>query len=235
MDYFVVYTLVRTFEQQDPTKPVTASLPKKNFFWCSSSNFIFSSLPSVKAETAKQLCEMSTLFSGEFDTVLMESNEAPKVIDAAAGIVMPPKNVTELDRLAATVEEINRACFSVPRGSAKFTPLNQVHKNDAFRGLPKDQAFSLDGWVHFREVQNEKQKAMIARGEAVYSDEFLDDVSADLPKFCWSIIKDTTQTVATLRSQLWPGYYGFHRSNTPIYGSVYIGDGIKNIDLPFMI
>ena len=25
--------------------------------------------------------------------------------------------------------------------------------------------------------------------------------------------------MATLRSQLWPGYYGYHRSNTPIYGS----------------
>ena len=41
---------------------------------------------------------------------------------------------------------------------------------------------------------------MIARLEAIYSDEFLDPVSADKPNFCWSIIKDTTQTVATLRS-----------------------------------
>ena len=76
---------------------------------------------------------------------------------------------------------------------------------------------------------------MIARCEAVYSNDFLDDVSDDMPNFAWSIIKDTTQTVATLRSQLWPGFYSYHRSNTPLYGSVYIGDGIKNIDLPFMI
>jgi len=178
---------------------------------------------------------LGTLFSGEFDTVLIESTDPPTVIDAAAGIVLPPKHLTELDRLAATVCEIDRACFSVPRGALKFTPLNQVLVNEAFKGLSKQEAFSLDGWVHFREVQNQKQKDMIARCEAVFSNNFLDDVSNDKPNFSWSIIKDTTQAVATLRSQLWPGYYGFHRSNTSIYGSCYIGDGIKNIDLPFMI
>ena len=210
-------------------------MPAKNFYWCSSQNYTFSSLPTVKPENARQLIELGTLFSGEFDTVLVESNEPPTVIDAAAGIILPAKNLTELDRLAATVREIDRACFSVPRGALKYTPLNQVLINEAFRGQSRDDAFSLNGWVHFREVQNKKQIDLIARQEAVFSNEFLDDVSADKPNFCWSIIKDTTQSVATLRSQLWPGYYGFQRSNTPIYGSVYIGDGIKNIDLPFMI
>ena len=76
---------------------------------------------------------------------------------------------------------------------------------------------------------------MIQRLEAVYTDTFLDPVADDKPNQCWSIISDTTQSVSTLRSQLWPGYYGYHRCNTPIYGSVYIGDGIKNIDLPFML
>ena len=235
MDYFVVYTLTHKMVQQDPSEPIKASLPKKNFYWCSSQNFTFSCLPTVKPDHARQLCDLSHLFSGEFDTVLIESNEAPQVIDAAAGIVLPPKHLTELDRLAATVCEIDRACFSVPRGALKYTPLNQVQVNEAFRGLPRDSAFSLGGWVHFRDVQNQKQKDLIARQEAVFADNFLDDVEADKPNHCWSIIKDSTQTVATLRSQLWPGYYGFHRANTSIYGSVYIGDGIRNIDLPFMI
>ena len=235
MDYFVVYTMSNNLVQQDPTEPVTACIPKKKFYWCSSQNFTFSCLPSVKPEQAAQLVDMTCLFSGEFDTVLIESNEPPKVIDAAAGIILPPKHLTELDRLAATVCEIDRSCHAVPRGSFKFTPLNQVVKNEAFRGCAKDQAFSLDGWVHLREVSNQKQKDKIARCEAVFSEDFLDDVNADKPNFCWSIIKDTTGTLATLRSQLWPGYYGFQRCNTHIYGSVYIGDGIKNIDLPFMI
>lgn len=136
MDYFIVYTLEHLLVQQDPTEPVKASLPTKNFFWCTSQNFIFAMLPCVKPEQAKQLIDLGFLFSGEFDTVLIESREPAKVIDAAAGIVLPPKHLTELDRLAATVREIDRACFSVPRGALKFTPLNQVKVNEAFRGLP---------------------------------------------------------------------------------------------------
>lgn len=89
------------------------------------------------------MIELGFLFSGEFDTVLIESKEPAKVIDAAAGIVLPPKHLTELDRLAATVREIDRACFSVPRGALKYTPLNQVKVNEAFRGLPVEEAFSL--------------------------------------------------------------------------------------------
>ena len=192
MDYFIVYTLTHRIEQQDPTKPIEAILPRKNFFWCSSQNFTFSNMPTVKPAQAKQLIELGTLFSGEFDTILIESNEPPKVIDAAAGIILPPKNLTELDRLAATVREIDRACFSVPRGAMKYTPLNQVLCNEAFRGLSRDDAFSLNGWVHFRPVQNQKQMDMIARQEAIFSDDFLDEVSADMPNLSWSVMKDTT-------------------------------------------
>ena len=124
MDYFIVYTLTQKLVAQDPTQAITASLPTKNFYWCSSANYVFSSLPSVTPAQARQLTDLSCLFSGEFDTVLIESNEPPQVIDAAAGIILPPKHLTELDRLAATVKEIDRACSAVPRGSLKFTPLN---------------------------------------------------------------------------------------------------------------
>lgn len=86
-----------------------------------------------------------------------------------------------------------------------------------------------------RQVENKEQIELIQRLEAVYTDNFLDPVASDKPNQCWSIISDATNSVATLRSQLWPGYYGYHRCNTHIYGSVYIGDGIKNIDLPFML
>ena len=235
MDYFLVYTLTSKLVQQDPAKPQTANMPTKTFYWCSSQSFCFASLPAVAADKGAQLIALGSLFTGEFGTVLIESTEAPKVIDAARGIVLQPKHLTELDRLAATVQEIDRSCSSVPRGALKYTPLHQVVTNEAFRGLTKDEAFKLEGWVHSRAVENQTQKDLIARHEAVYSDDFLDNVSEDKPRHCWSIIKDTTGTVATLRSQLWPGYFAYHRSNTPIYGSVYIGEGIKNIDLPFMI
>lgn len=75
----------------------------------------------------------------------------------------------------------------------------------------------------------------MAREESVYNHDFLDSIELDFPKKAWSIVTDCTGTVATLRSQLWPGYYAFHRAYTNIYGSIYIGTGVKNLDLPFMI
>ncbi len=76
---------------------------------------------------------------------------------------------------------------------------------------------------------------MIARHEAIYNDGFLDLLSLDLPHKCWSLLRDVTNSVAIVRSQLWPGFYAYHRCNTDIYGSVYIGDGLRNNDLAFML
>jgi hypothetical protein len=76
---------------------------------------------------------------------------------------------------------------------------------------------------------------MLAREESFYNNEFMDTVKTDLPKNSWSVIKDCTETVATIRSQLWSGYYAFHRSSTNHFGGIYIGYGLKNLDLPFMI
>lgn len=73
------------------------------------------------------------------------------------------------------------------------------------------------------------------REEAFYNNDFLDEITSDLPKNCWSIAKDCTSSVATVRNLLWPGYYAYHRSHTPIYGALYIGYGIRNQDLPFML
>ena len=140
------------------------------------------------------------MFSGEFDTVLIASSEPAKVIDAEAGIVLPPKHLTELDRLAVTVTEIDRSCFSVPRGAFKYNPLHVVSCNEAFKGLNPEESASLSNWHHFRQVEHEAKKELIARNEAIYSDDFLDAISEDKPNGCWSVMKDTTGSVAVLRS-----------------------------------
>ena len=76
---------------------------------------------------------------------------------------------------------------------------------------------------------------MIARGEATYNVDCMDSVANELPKNSWSVQEDATGTVATLKSHLWPGLYAYHRCNTNIVGFVYMGDGITNLDLPFML
>lgn len=73
------------------------------------------------------------------------------------------------------------------------------------------------------------------RDEAIYNTAFLDDVVADFPKNSWSLLKDATESIANLRNIMWPGFYAFHRVNTSLHGCLYIGYGIRNNDLPFMV
>ena len=95
------------YSLKTPTATETAKVPSKTFYWASSQNFIFSSLPDVSEEACASLKQYEcTMFSGEFETVLVESKAAPTVIDADAGIILPPKHVTELDRLSNTVHQI---------------------------------------------------------------------------------------------------------------------------------
>jgi len=74
-------------------------------FWCSSSSMIFSELPCLTddAEDLAKLGSINNLFTGEFDSVLFPGTKPPKVIDADMGITLPPKAITELDRLAYVV------------------------------------------------------------------------------------------------------------------------------------
>lgn len=228
-DYFIVFYYGRS-------RPETASaVPPKHHFWCSSTNFTFSKLAVPSEEACQKLGNLTNLFSGEFDSVLVESNDAPQVIDAAAGIILPPKHLTEMDRLAVVVKQIDEQCSCVPKGSFKCTPTKNVCANEGFRGLNVEDSCNLSNWQHLRAIKLEKNKNLAARDEQVYNDEFLDDLECDKPLKCWSVLKDTTGSVAILRSQLWPGFFAYHRANTPVHGSVYMGEGIQNVSLPFML
>ena len=75
---------------------------KPTMYWCSSSTWVFSQLPSCPSDPKdiKKLCSVNNFFTGEFDTVLFAGSGAPKVIDAELGVVLHPKSLTELDRLS---------------------------------------------------------------------------------------------------------------------------------------
>jgi hypothetical protein len=72
------------------------------------------------------------------------------VIDAANGIILPPKHLTELDRLSVVIHQIDRRCSALPRGALKYTPTHTVLFNEAFEGLSAEKAFDLTNWSHFR-------------------------------------------------------------------------------------
>ena len=80
----------------------------QQYFWCSSSSWVFSELPqlSANAEDLEKLKSINNMFTGEFDSVLFAGSGSPQVVDAVANIVIQPKNITELDRLAYIINEI---------------------------------------------------------------------------------------------------------------------------------
>lgn len=108
-------------------------------FWCSSSTWIFSELPSCPTdpEDCKKLASVNNLFTGEFDAVLFPGSGAPKVIDAELGVVLQPKALTELDRLSYVFSEMSKI-FVHPKNYMKFVPAGKCIENEAFRGLSKE-------------------------------------------------------------------------------------------------
>jgi radial spoke head protein 9 len=77
---------------------------------------------------------LNVFFTGEHDRVVLDAPAtATVVIDE--DLVIPAKNVTELNRLSQVVHSIELNCAVVPKGSFKFTPLKETIKNEAFRGL----------------------------------------------------------------------------------------------------
>ena len=142
--------------------------------------------------------------------------------------------MTETDRLSFVVRAIDRDTSVVPVGGFKMLPINELRRNDLFEGLNSEDLDKKEKYVHFRPVENQEKKDKIAMGKAVLDYEFLDNIADDPIKDTWSIHVDSTKTISTLRSLVWPGYFAYCKSNSDQFGGVYIGYGIKNIDIPFM-
>ena len=71
--------------------------------------------------------------------------------------------------------------------------------------------------------------------KALEREDFLDSLADDNVKSSWSLQTDESKTEVTIRSLLWPGYVAFHRTNSNIFGGVYMGSGIRSQDLPFIV
>ena len=190
------------------------NFPKKKYFFCSSNNFIFSELPDIQPHHFDNFYKFNTYFIGNPDIILEKYDSAQnKNIDEVIGDTFKPqlkkKNMTETDRLSFVVRTIDHDTSVVPVGGFKMLPINELRRNDLF-------------------------KDKIAMGKAVFDFDFLDSIADDPIKDSWSIHVDNMKSICTLRNLVWPGYFAYHKANTDEFGGVYIGYGIKNVDIPFM-
>jgi radial spoke head protein 9 len=78
-------------------------------------------------------------------------------------------------------------------------------------------------------------RELLDKDDAVLHSDILDPIERDTPSGCWSLQFNGNATGVVVRSLLWPGYYSYNALNCKQFGSVYVGDGIKNSDLPFML
>ena len=214
--------------------------PKRKYYFCSSSNFIFSELPSIQPHQIPDFHKFNTYFIGNPDIILekYDSEHFSHLDDEMTEDSFKPKikkkNMTETDRLSYVVRAIDRDTSVVPVGGFKMMPINEVRRNDLFEGLNSEDLNKKEKYVHFRPVENQEKKDKITMGKAVLDFEFLDSIVDDPIKDSWSIHVDSTKTISSLRSLVWPGYFAYCKANSNEFGGVYFGYGIKNVDIPFM-
>ena len=114
----------------------------------------------------------------------------------------------------------------------KLTPAHEVERNEAFQGLTKETAFDLNNYSHFRNVQDKVKKDNLEADDAIFQKDFLDGVSEDLPKGCWSVQASGGQH-ALIRNNVWKGYIAFAALGKQKHGGIYVGDGLKNMNVQF--
>ena len=214
--------------------------PKKKYYFCNSSNFIFSELPSLNPHQLPNFHKYNTYFIGNPDIILEKyeveknNNLDDELTEGNFKPLTRKKNMTETDRLSYVVRAIDRDTSVVPVGGYKMLPINEIRRNDLFEGINSEDLGKIEKYLHFRPVENQEKIDKINMGKAVFDFDFLDSLSDDPIKDTWSIQLDSTKTICSLRSLVWPGYFAYCKANSDQFGGVYFGYGIKNVDIPFM-
>ncbi|WAR20130.1 RSPH9-like protein [Mya arenaria] len=143
--------------------------------------------------------------------------------------------IKEEDRLASVIAEIDEDVKIVPRASFIKTPTGLVVPNRSFEGLTVSEAAKLCSYMHFRDPKLMLEKSLLQKANLDKSIDFLDTLEDDIPKGSWSLQFERGSGLATLRSLLWLGYVFYHVPGSRKFGSVYVGTGERNLDLPFML
>ncbi|XP_049621486.1 radial spoke head protein 9 homolog [Suncus etruscus] len=195
----------------------------------------WSLLPPATEEMALQTAAVKGRFIGdpshEYEhTEMQRIKEGDKVYEEEVVV-----QVKEEIRLVTIIDQIDKEVSIIPRGALFKTPMGPIHVNRTFEGLPLSEAKKLSSYFHFREPIDLKNKTLLEKADLDPSLDFLDSLEHDIPKGSWSIQMEKGNALVVLRSLLWPGLTFYHVPHTKNYGSVYVGTGEKNIDLPFML
>lgn len=148
--------------------------------------------------------------------------------------------VKEEARLATVIAKIDAEAMIVPRGAFLRSPAGVVTPNESFTGLSMDKAKNLENWLVFNGPVKLPQKNLLEQADATAPIDFLACASESVPvNGSWSVQVErgpgADASLIKMRSLQWPGAEAAHIPATRQFSRVYLGNGIKNIDLPFML
>lgn len=238
--------------------------PEKIFYFASSNDYIFNPLPETLAQHIPDMKKHSnTLLKGDPKMIIENYEEAvdpeaaeaekQKELEAAAEKkddelalldesvdqevkqVEKRLNFTELCKLSFIVKAIDYSTNIFPKGGFKILPIHEIRKNETFKGLKSEELLDIKNYHYFRPISSEERKKIIESDEAIFREDFLDCVEEDPVKGSWTMQLDSTKQIVNIRNLTWPGYFAIHKSNTNMFFGIYIGNGLKNTDLSFMI
>jgi radial spoke head protein 9 len=200
-------------------------------------------LPSITPEMSglyeswqQSLREQGTVFkplTGDISHKYEWSIAGPPADDGKPTAV--PKDMVEDVRLACMVDEIDVATSVIPIGAFVLNSFSRVVSNPYYRGLDLSAGLKLESYMHLRKPSALKDMPISERATLSKSTNFLDPLTVDKPKGSWSLKHDAANRMVVLRSLLYTGYVHFNCVANSTHGAIYIGSGVRNYDLPFML
>lgn len=205
------------------------ALHDKKYFYTTDFEF-WGVLPKAKKKYKLLSLLATTPFIGE-PTIKI------KVLDEALDENHPDrcKIMKEEARLAATVSNICEEGEVCARGQLLKRPDGTIVLNPNFYGLTGSESKQLKSYLHIRPSQHRWNTNLLSRTDYNYSMDFLDSIDMDIPNGCWNLSLEQSGSVVYLKNLYWPGVMYFHKVKTPDAGFCYIGNGRKNLDVPFLL
>ncbi|KDO29418.1 hypothetical protein SPRG_05955 [Saprolegnia parasitica CBS 223.65] len=201
-------------------------VPKKKFYFCTNTSPELQQFPEVSKEKRDKAAAYTGRLKGDPSRPMDESDDGQD--DTNKDIFR------EVDRLVVIVEAIDDAASIVPCGAYVVSATHHVVANRLFQGLTWDRAQQLSSYYHYRPADSAERKSALSQPGLVRAADFLDPISSDLDGV-WDMRKDNTGAAIVLRHLQYPGAIFFHKPRTGVYGFAYVGDGLRNPDLAFML
>lgn len=147
----------------------------------------------------------------------------------------PVERFREMHRLHYIIKKIDDECSILPKGALIVDASKRVIQNAYYTGLSYESALKTSAYLHFRKPLSLQGQLNLVKPGIIKSADFLDCIDKDIPTTMWSIKANECANSVYVYNVYWEGYSFYSILNSAEYGSVYLGNGIPNSDIAFMM